>query len=88
MVKEIDLLPTLNRWVRNSTCDKVGGQDMGRFPSGITKDDSLNIFSHPMCRQLELVFEKEIQYQKDLVVNRYSPSPNALGSHMDENPER
>ena len=88
LVKEFDSSPNLNWWVKDSKCDKLGGQDGGTFPPGIAKDESLDIFISLMCRRLDLVFEKEMQYPQDLVANRYVPPPNAMGSHTDKNPER
>jgi len=87
-VKEFDSSPVMNWWVKDSECDKLGGQDGGTLPPGLGKEDSLDMFISLMCRRLSLAYEKEIKYPQDLVANRYIPPLNAMGSHLDKNPER
>jgi len=87
-VKEFDSSPVMNWWEKGSKCDELGGYDGGTLPPGLDKEDSLDIFISLMCRRLELVYEKEMQYQNNLTANRYIPPENAMGSHLDENPRR
>jgi len=87
-VKEFDSSSTMNWWKPGSKCDEMGGFDGGTLPPGLEKEDSLDIFISLMCRRINLVFEKEEFYKEDLIANRYIPPENAMGSHLDTNPNR
>jgi scavenger receptor class B protein 1 len=87
-VKEFDDSPTMNWWQEGSECDQLGGFDGATLPPGLDQQDSIQMFISLMCRKLDLVFEKEVLYQNSLVANRYVPPLNAMGSHLDSDPNR
>lgn len=87
-VKEYNRSPVMNWWVPGSKCDQLGGQDGGTLAPGLEKDESLDLFIDLMCRRIVLEYEGDQHYPEDLTAHRYVPPPNAMGSHLDEDPLR
>jgi len=87
-VKEFDGSPNMNWWKKDSECDRLGGFDGATLPPGLDQSATIDMFISLMCRKLDLVFEKEVKYQNNLIANRYVPPLNAMGSHNDTDPSR
>ena len=84
-MEEFDSSPTMNWWQPGSSCDKLGGQDGATLPPGIMKTDAMDMFISPMCRRINLEYEKDMDHL-GLNSYRFIPPANALGSHTDPNP--
>jgi hypothetical protein len=88
-VKEFDGKDTMGWWKKDSTCDKIGGQDAGTLPPATyTKDPNqkMDIFISLMCRRIQLFYEQDVLHDS-IPTLRFVPRPNAMGSHNDSNAE-
>jgi len=85
-VDEFDSSTSLNWWKKGSACDKVGGQDSSTLPPGWERTQSMDMFISLMCRRIMLNYEKDTEHL-GLKSYRFIPSPKAMGSHTDPDPD-
>lgn len=85
-IVEYDDSASLNWWQPGSVCDTVGGQDSATLPPGVKKEEDLDIFIALMCRRITMRHEQDLEYQ-GLTAYRFVPPRNAMGSHLDTDPE-
>ena len=81
-VERYDDSQWLHWWEAGSDCDKVGGQDGGSLPPGVTREQHMQMFIDLMCRKINLEYEKDVDHM-DLNSFRFIPPPNAMGSPDD-----
>ncbi|KAF6208175.1 hypothetical protein GE061_016626 [Apolygus lucorum] len=80
IVTEINGQTELEAW-DSAECNRIDGSDGAFFPRRtINESATLYLFHKDMCRKMPFVFDKEVNFQEDVMAMRFVPAPDMFNT--------